>query len=180
MSGRRRPVTYVLHHLIGAAVESVSQWRRLNMSTQSVVKEMEQFGVLYFRLFLKGRWFFLVGRGYNCSWDKDKDSFQIWDWANRYNMEDLVNYSKLWKLKLAIAWMWIWGYLPVCSVLFLVWEVWHLFSVFCNKVCSIFVILFLYAVFVLSWVEIDYYALCNEKQCIHSSANMLSVITILM
>ena len=51
MSGRHRPVTYVLHHLIGAAVEFASQWRRLNMSTQSVVKEMKLFGVLYFRLF---------------------------------------------------------------------------------------------------------------------------------
>lgn len=50
VSGRHKQVTYVLHRLIGAAVESASQWRRLNMSTQNAVKGMELFGVLYFKL----------------------------------------------------------------------------------------------------------------------------------
>lgn len=40
----------MLHRLIGAAVESASRWRRLNMSTQNVVKGMELFGVHCFRL----------------------------------------------------------------------------------------------------------------------------------
>lgn len=54
VSGRHRQVTYALRRLIGAAVESASQWRRLNMCTQNVVKEMELFGVLYFRFISKG------------------------------------------------------------------------------------------------------------------------------
>jgi len=46
VSGRQKQVTYVLHPLTGAVVESASQWRRSNMCTQSVVKGMELFGVL--------------------------------------------------------------------------------------------------------------------------------------
>lgn len=68
VSGRHRQVTYVLHRSIGAAVESVNRWRRLNMCTQNVVKEMEPFGVLYSKFISKGRWFFfLVIRGTDCS-----------------------------------------------------------------------------------------------------------------
>jgi hypothetical protein len=36
-----------LLHLIGAAVESASQWRRSRMFIRSVVKGMELFGTLY-------------------------------------------------------------------------------------------------------------------------------------
>lgn len=47
MSGRHKQVMCALHHLIGAAVASASQWRRLNMFMKSVVKGMQPFGVHY-------------------------------------------------------------------------------------------------------------------------------------
>ena len=40
-------------------MESASQWRRLNMSTQSVVKGMELSGVLYYRFIQREEVFFL-------------------------------------------------------------------------------------------------------------------------
>ena len=40
---------FALHHLIGAAVESASQWRRSSLFTQNVVKGTELFGALYIK-----------------------------------------------------------------------------------------------------------------------------------
>ena len=46
VNGRHRQAMFALHHLIGAAVESASQWRRSSMFIQSVVKGMQLFGAL--------------------------------------------------------------------------------------------------------------------------------------
>lgn len=48
-SGRHRQGMSVLHRLIGAAAVSASPWRKSNLFTRSVVKEMEPFGVHYFK-----------------------------------------------------------------------------------------------------------------------------------
>ena len=45
---------FVLRHLIGAAAESASQWRRSSLFTQSVVKEMALFGALYIKSIQEG------------------------------------------------------------------------------------------------------------------------------
>lgn len=44
-SGRHRQVMCALHPLIGAAVVSASQWRKLNLFMKSVVKGRQLFGV---------------------------------------------------------------------------------------------------------------------------------------
>lgn len=49
VSGRHRQVMFALRHLIGAAAESASQWRRSSLFTRSVVKEMLLFGALYIK-----------------------------------------------------------------------------------------------------------------------------------
>ncbi|KAL6179769.1 hypothetical protein ACLB2K_046440 [Fragaria x ananassa] len=48
VSGRHRQVMSALHHLIGAAVVSASQWRRSNLFMKSVVKGMQLFGQQHF------------------------------------------------------------------------------------------------------------------------------------
>lgn len=45
MNGKHKQEMFALHHLIGAAVVSVNQWKGSKMFTQDVVKVMELFGV---------------------------------------------------------------------------------------------------------------------------------------
>ena len=54
VSGRLRQVMFALRHLIGAAVESASQWKRSSLFTRSVVKEMALFGALYIKSIQEG------------------------------------------------------------------------------------------------------------------------------
>jgi hypothetical protein len=85
-SGRHWLATCALHLLTGAAVESANPWRRSNLFMKNVVKEMNLYGVISFKIRLNCIcWQSKIMELFNCGyWEGGMQSWDVEGSPHRY------------------------------------------------------------------------------------------------